>query len=65
MQFLHTSQHSIAFLQTKPFFSELLLVPALLADGKVCLSLLGTWHGGDESEKWRPGTSNLFQASAL
>lgn len=31
------------------------------ADGKVCLSLLGTWHGGDESEKWRPGASNLFQ----
>ena len=31
------------------------------ADGKVCLSLLGTWHGGDESEKWRPGHSNLFQ----
>ncbi|KAL4420087.1 hypothetical protein ABPG77_004352, partial [Micractinium sp. CCAP 211/92] len=29
--------------------------------GKVCLSLLGTWHGGDESEKWRPGASNLFQ----
>lgn len=35
--------------------------PNLYADGKVCLSLLGTWHGGDESEKWRPGSSNLFQ----
>lgn len=34
---------------------------ACSADGKVCLSLLGTWHGGDESEKWRPGTSTLFQ----
>ncbi len=31
------------------------------ADGKVCLSLLGTWHGGGESEKWSPATSNLFQ----
>lgn len=27
----------------------------------MCLSLLGTWHGGDESEKWRPSASNLFQ----
>ena len=35
--------------------------PNLYADGKVCLSLLGTWHGGDESEKWRPGQSSLFQ----
>jgi hypothetical protein len=35
--------------------------PNLYADGKVCLSLLGTWHGGDESEKWQPGTSTLFQ----
>lgn len=35
--------------------------PNLYADGKVCLSLLGTWHGGDESEKWRPSASNLFQ----
>lgn len=35
--------------------------PNLYADGKVCLSLLGTWHGGHESEKWKPGTSTLFQ----
>ena len=28
--------------------------PNLYADGKVCLSLLGTWHGGDQSEKWDP-----------
>jgi ubiquitin-protein ligase len=32
-----------------------------LADGKVCLSLLGTWHGGDEASKWNPGSSSLFQ----
>ena len=31
------------------------------ADGKVCLSLLGTWHGGSDSEKWQPGKSSLFQ----
>ncbi|KAK9823993.1 hypothetical protein WJX72_006841 [[Myrmecia] bisecta] len=35
--------------------------PNLYADGKVCLSLLGTWHGSDASEKWNPATSNLFQ----
>lgn len=30
-------------------------------DGKVCLSLLGTWHGGDEASKWNPASSSLFQ----
>ena len=35
--------------------------PNLYADGKVCLSLLGTWHGGDSSEKWNPLQSNLLQ----
>lgn len=33
----------------------------LPADGKVCLSLLGTWHGGDEASKWSPSSSSLFQ----
>ena len=32
--------------------------PNLYADGKVCLSLLGTWHGGDATEKWDPLRSN-------
>jgi hypothetical protein len=27
----------------------------------VCLSLLGTWHGGDEASKWNPSSSSLFQ----
>lgn len=35
--------------------------PNLYADGKVCLSLLGTWHGGDATEKWDPTHSNLQQ----
>ncbi|KAF6265753.1 ubiquitin elongating factor core-domain-containing protein [Scenedesmus sp. NREL 46B-D3] len=35
--------------------------PNLYADGKVCLSLLGTWHGGDEASKWNPNSSSLFQ----
>lgn len=35
--------------------------PNLYADGKVCLSLLGTWHGGDATEKWDPLRSNLLQ----
>ena len=26
--------------------------PNLYNDGKVCLSLLGTWHGAEESMKW-------------
>lgn len=31
--------------------------PNLYADGKVCLSLLGTWQG----EPWKPGESTLLQ----
>jgi ubiquitin-protein ligase len=26
--------------------------PNLYSDGKVCLSLLGTWHASSEIEKW-------------
>ena len=28
---------------------------------QVCLSLLGTWHGSDASQKWDPQNSSLFQ----
>ncbi|GMH45929.1 hypothetical protein BSKO_13893 [Bryopsis sp. KO-2023] len=35
--------------------------PNLYADGKVCLSLLGTWHGVAAHEKWDPTRSTLFQ----
>jgi ubiquitin-protein ligase len=35
--------------------------PNLYADGKVCLSLLGTWHAGHASEKWDPALSSLSQ----
>jgi ubiquitin-protein ligase len=34
--------------------------PNLYADGKVCLSILGTWKGF-ESESWIPGTSTMMQ----
>jgi ubiquitin-protein ligase len=34
--------------------------PNLYADGKVCLSLLGTWRG-EASENWNPKTSTLSQ----
>ncbi|GAA5879634.1 hypothetical protein JCM1840_000594 [Sporobolomyces johnsonii] len=34
--------------------------PNLYAEGKVCLSLLGTWAGAPE-EMWQPGTSTLLQ----
>jgi len=36
------------------------LNPNLYKEGKVCLSLLGTWQG-DEGESWKPGKSNLIQ----
>ena len=35
--------------------------PNLYADGKVCLSLLGTWHGTDESEKWSATAANVWR----
>jgi len=34
--------------------------PNLYADGKVCLSLLGTWSGGG-TEKWQSGKSTFLQ----
>lgn len=34
--------------------------PNLYNNGKVCLSLLGTWHGGPE-EQWAPMKSTLLQ----
>lgn len=37
------------------------LNPNLYPDGKVCLSLLGTWEGKKEGEKWIPEFSNLLQ----
>ncbi len=38
--------------------------PNLYADGKVCLSLLGTWHSGDASQKWQANKSSLYQVSS-
>ncbi|KDP27056.1 hypothetical protein JCGZ_20991 [Jatropha curcas] len=36
------------------------LNPNLYSCGKVCLSLLGTWHG-NKNEKWLPGVSTVLQ----
>jgi len=35
--------------------------PNLYSDGKVCLSLLGTWHASSELEKWHKDRSTLLQ----
>jgi hypothetical protein len=35
--------------------------PPPQTDGKVCLSLLGTFHGSSAAEKWNPKDSSLFQ----
>lgn len=35
--------------------------PNLYEDGKVCLSILGTWSG-EKSETWQPSRSSLLQA---
>ena len=35
--------------------------PNLYADGKVCLSLLGTWHGSHASEKWDAASANVWR----
>ena len=33
--------------------------PNLYSSGKVCLSLLGTWHGGNSREAWTPDSTLL------
>lgn len=35
--------------------------PNLYEDGKICLSLLGTWHSEDKGEGWSNGKSTLLQ----
>jgi len=35
--------------------------PNLYNCGKVCLSLLGTWHGDNQSSKWNASTSSIHQ----
>ena len=35
--------------------------PNLYADGKVCLSLINTWHASHESEKWNPDQTTTYQ----
>lgn len=35
--------------------------PNLYANGKVCLSLLGTWRGNGRAEEWNEKTSTLLQ----
>ncbi|KAK9457321.1 hypothetical protein V1511DRAFT_508759 [Dipodascopsis uninucleata] len=35
--------------------------PNLYEDGKICLSLLGTWPGEQSSETWNPETSSILQ----
>lgn len=39
--------------------------PNLYNDGKVCLSLLGTWHGGSKEEKWDVSRSSIYQVWKL
>lgn len=41
-------------------FKQVRFNPNLYQDGKVCLSILNTWHGRPE-EKWNPQTSSLLQ----
>ncbi|PVI02441.1 hypothetical protein DM02DRAFT_612991 [Periconia macrospinosa] len=35
--------------------------PNLYQDGKICLSLLGTWHADERGESWSAGKSTLLQ----
>jgi len=39
----------------------MILFSNLYEEGKVCLSLLGTWEG-DRNESWNPARSSLLQA---
>lgn len=44
-----------------PISDRLLVNPNLYEEGKVCLSILGTWVG-DQSESWSAARSSLLQA---
>ncbi|VDO51963.1 unnamed protein product, partial [Onchocerca flexuosa] len=46
-----TGNHTVGFVRFNP---------NLYNDGKVCLSVLNTWHGRPE-ERWNPETSSLLQ----
>jgi ubiquitin-conjugating enzyme E2 O len=35
--------------------------PNLYENGKICLSLLGTWHAGEKGEAWSPARSTILQ----
>ncbi|OCK81947.1 hypothetical protein K432DRAFT_403334 [Lepidopterella palustris CBS 459.81] len=35
--------------------------PNLYEDGKICLSLLGTWHADERNENWSPAKSTVLQ----
>ena len=35
--------------------------PNLYSDGKVCLSLIGTFNSGNSTEKWDPARSSIYQ----
>ncbi|KAL1388876.1 hypothetical protein HDK64DRAFT_337601 [Phyllosticta capitalensis] len=35
--------------------------PNLYEDGKICLSLLGTWHADERNENWSPSKSTILQ----
>ena len=42
-------------------YGSVMFHPVLKPSGMICLSLLGTWPGGDESQLWNPARSNLTQ----
>ena len=42
------------------FYFSFRINPNLYEDGTVCLSLLGTWSGKEETEEWNVN-SNLLQ----
>lgn len=42
-------------------YGSVMFHPVLKPWGMICLSLLGTWPGGDESQLWNPARSTLTQ----
>ena len=52
------TSHSNSILR---FATHYLSKPATTLGAQVCLSLLGTWHGTDETQKWHPDTANLWR----
>lgn len=61
--YTHTCTHTYTHTSTTytPKYTQQTNTHTHTSDGKVCLSLLGTFHGANAAEKWSAKDSSLYQ----